>query len=281
MDDEGIAQSEAGADDSAGGTGMKRLVTLSLPSTDRLLAMIGGAAMVLSALFSWSKWEGLDTFPNLAGAGASSYGAGLMILLLGVSFLLGRPSMGVAIGRSLGAVLIALVFILRDLDGRLAAGAWLALIASAVVLVGVLLSMTDSANRGSQRVTCAGAAGLGAVLAVVGSFWLDWNVYGLSGPGDLQGGLSGQVIVGIPVLILGAAALVMLLGIAGTTASAGAKSAAALVVQVAAVCIGLLAATDVLAALVGFSAFPMGSGPLVALVGSIIMARSVGAATAD
>lgn len=255
----------------AGGTTRRPQIQFTLPPPQKLLSTLGALLMLIAPLLSWIKAEGLDAFPNLAGAGWSSGGAGVMVLLIGALLLVRRPSAGLAIGRSLGAVLVSLIFILRAGEGTLAAGAWVGLIGSLLALLGIGLSLTDAANRPALQVSRAGAAALGAVLAAIGSFWLDWEVS--FGTASIEGGLSTETIAGFPVLILAATSLLSLLALLDAGASERAKSMAAFHVQYSGACIAVVAAAAILGAVMAGGT--VSSGPVVALVGAFFVTRSV------
>ena len=257
--------------DATGGETRKSQIQFSLPPPQRLLTTLGAVLMVVAPLLSWVKADGLDAFPNLAGAGWSSGGAGLMVLVIGALLLVRRPSAGLAVGRSLGAMLVSLMFILRAEDGILAAGAWVGLIGSLLALLGIGLSLTDAANRPDLHVSRAGAAALGAVLAAIASFWLDWEVS--FGGGTIEDGLSTEIIAGFPVLILAVSSLLMLLGLFDAGTSERARSMAAFHIQYSGACIAVVAATAILGAVMTGGAVT--SGPVVALVGAFFVTRSV------
>ncbi len=258
------------------GTTRKPQIQFTLPPPQKMLSTLGALLMVIAPLMSWVKAEGLDAFPNLAGAGWSSGGAGVMVLVVGALLLVRRPSVGLAIGRSLGAVLVSLIFILRAADGTLGAGAWVGLIGSLLALLGIGLSLTDAANRPDLQVSRAGAAALGAVLAAIASFWLDWEVS--FGSEAIENGLSTEIIAGFPVLILAATTLLSLLARLDAGASERAKSMAALHVQYSGTCIAVVAAAAILGAVMAGGIVT--SGPVVALVGAFFVTRSVRAAEA-
>lgn len=270
---------DAGSEAAAGGAAKRLQFQFTLPPPQKLLITLGALLMVIAPLLSWFKAEGLDAFPNLAGAGWSSGGAGVMVLLIGALLLVRRPSAGLAIGRSLGAMLVSLIFILRAADGTVAAGAWVGLIGSILVILGIGVSLTDADNRPALQVSRAGAALLGAVLAGIGSFWLDWEISFSSE--SLEGGLNTEVIAGFPVLILAVAALLSLLTLLDAGASDRAKSMAAFHIQYAGACIAVVAAADILGSLMGGVGGMMtggglvSSGPVVALVGAFFITRSV------
>ena len=118
---------------------------------------------------------------------------------------------------------------------------------------------------------------MGAVLAAIGSFWLDWEISFSSE--SLENGLNSEVIAGFPVLILAVAALLSLLTLLDAGASERAKSMAAFQIQYAGACIAVVAAADILGSLMGGAIRTGGglvsSGPVVALVGAFFITRSV------
>ena len=162
----------------APGPAAKRLVTLAVPPIDRLLVLLGAVAMVLSGLLSWIE-VGADAFPNFAGIGAGGGGVGLVVLLVGLALLSGRPALDTANGVVLGAFLASLVAVITLVDEAsgvaMGAGAWVAMVGSLVALAGVSFATMDPSRRPSRRVTHKAPATLGAALAVVASFWLDWS----------------------------------------------------------------------------------------------------------
>lgn len=263
-------------DNDESGATKKPQIQFSLPPPQVLLATLGAALMVIAPLLSWRKAEGLDAFPNLAGAGWSSGGAGLIVLAVGALLLVRRPSVGLAIGRALGAMLVSLMYILLAAEGSLAAGAWVGFIGALLALLGIGMSLTDAANRPALRVRRAGATALGATLAAVGSFWLDWGVS--FGDATIEGGLSTEIIAGFPVLILAASALLALLSLLDAGTSERARSIAAFHIQYSGACIAVVAVAAVLGAvMVGGT---VTSGPVVALVGAFLITRSVHAVDA-
>ena len=271
----------AGAASNGGG---ERLVSFAMPPTDRLLVWLGGIAMVLAALLSWIE-VAPEAFPNFAGVGVGGGGTGLIVLLVGLSLLVRRKQTRTMVGLTLGAFLASLLAVLNlvgEDDGiGMGAGAWVAMVGAAIALAGSGISMTDPKNRPSLRITLVLAPALGAVLAGVASFALDWGV-GLSdsfvtGGFDGAGTGGGTFIVGrmgIPILVLAVLGLVSLLGTATPTASASAKRAFALMLEVAGLGIGVMAAASVAGSLLT-PFLAVGSGPIVALVGGTLMARSV------
>lgn len=245
---------------------------LEIPSTSRLLVGLGGAVMALSTLLSWLK-AGQDSFPNNAGVGLSTFGVGLVVFLVGLSLLLRSKSVAATLGMALGAFAITLIFIvLIGTDSQiLGFGAWLGLAGSAVAVLGALQLAIESKDRPDLEFHPMPAA-LGAVLAVVASFWLDW----VGGPvGDSIGGLDSDVLFGLPILILAGIALVFAVELISVPQMVmeGRRQALLMVSQSAGIAIVVIAGSNVLAMAFGNDAF--GSGPLVALVGGIMLTRSI------
>ncbi len=258
------------------------------PTIDgRLLVKAGGAIMVLSTLFSWLK-VGSDGFPNVAGVGTTTTGTGLAIFVLGLSLLLREWPIGVAVGKALGSFTITLVFLsmVGMSSGQLGAGAWLGLAGAVVALLGALhpaLDLSQPPNIGLVRPL---HAGVGGVLAVVASFWLDWVYFpGLAfnlGAGSADDGLGGVEVLsgfspdvpfGIPVLILAAIALVLIADSYWAPSNSD-RRLLLLLAQVAGIAITVIAGANVLGMMmIGF--FVFGSGPLVALGGGILVTTSV------
>lgn len=272
-----VMQSTSQSDDAAsGGSGEEvggRTLTLNFAGSDRILLGVGGAAMAVSALLSWVEISGLDSMPNVSGIGATTSGAGLIVFLLGLSLLMRTKAAVKSLGAALGGFSVALIFIVRTGtdDSGLALGAWIGLIGAAVAVLGAGLLALDSANRPAQSVSMIPAA-LGGALAVVSSFWLNWSLGG-SEPLD---GLDADIVSGQPILILGVAALALVLIM---TLVSGVGQLPAMVCQAGGMVILVLAATDVIGAVMVGGA--IASGPLVALIGGVMLSRSVTAADAD
>ena len=257
----------------------KRLVTLAVPPIDRLLVLLGAAAMVLSGLLSWIE-VGPDAFPNFAGIGAGGGGVGLVVFLIGLALLSRRPALDTANGVALGAFLAALVAVITLVDEPggvgMGAGAWVAMVGSLVALAGVAFATMDPSRRPSRCVTHKAPATLGAALAVIASFWLDWSSgfsAGMAGAFPLPGGLDGDVATGYPVLILGVLILLLLLGLLSPTASAAMQARMAMNIRMAGIAMVVLAIGDIAGSLMSSSL--TGSGPVLTLIGALMVTRSV------
>ena len=269
--------------DGAGGGSAGMLGAIEIPSTGRMLVGIGGAAMALSTLFSWVK-VGVDSFPNIAGVGVSTFGVGLAVFLVGLSLLLRSKSVAATLGMALGAFGATLVFIvLIGTDrGILGFGAWLGLVGSAVAVLGALHQAFESSGRPTLESQPISAA-LGAALAVAASFWLDWvpnsDFWINRWPGGRAEPLSGMdfdVLFGLPILILAGIALVFTVELMSVPLMVleGRRQALLMITQAAGVAIMVIAGANVLGgAIVGYDVF--GSGPLVALVGGVMVTRSI------
>lgn len=257
-----------GSEENGGG----RMLTLNIAGSDRILVGVGGAAMAVSALLSWVE-SGWDATPNISGIGASTGGAGLIVFLLGLSLLMRSKPAVKTLGAALGGFSVTLIFIVRtgtDNSG-LALGAWIGLIGAAVAVLGAALLALDSDNRPASSVNVIPAA-LGGALAVVSSFWLNWSLTGYE-PLD---GLDGDVVSGLPILILGVAALALVLIM---TLVSGIGQLPAMACQAGGIIILVLAATSVIGPVMVGGA--IASGPLVALVGGAMLVRSVSPADTD
>jgi len=278
------APSEAGS-----AAGSKRQVTLAVPPIDRLLVLLGAAAMVLAGLLSWIN-VAPDAFPNFAGIGAGGGGVGLVVFLVGLALLSGRLRIDTANGVALGAFLASLITVIvlfDELDGTvMGAGAWVAMIGSFVAFTGIAFAMMAPARRPGRQVTHNVMAALGAGLAIIASFWMDWaasaagmfasSAGGMFGEDFVVGGLDSDIATGYPVLILGVLVLLLLLGLLSPSNSAGMQAKMAMHVRVAGIAIVVLATGAVAGSLMG--AGLTGSGPILALVGGLMIARSVGSA---
>ena len=253
----------------------------------RLLVKAGGAIMAVSTLFSWLK-VGSDGFPNVAGVGSTTTGTGLAVFVLGLSLLLREWPVGVTLGKALGAFSITLVYLsmVGTSSGELGAGVWIGIAGTAAAVLGSVMVAGEAASQSALALTRPPYAGVGAVLAIIASFWLDW-VYlpGLGfnlATGQVRDGLGGvealngldpDVPFGIPVLILAALALILVAD-ARWSFLAGRKRHHLLAAQVAGIAIAVIAGANVLGMLMlGF--FVFGSGPLVALAGGTLLTTSI------
>lgn len=261
------AASDEGGDN-GGGNGM--LGPLEIPSTGRMLVGIGGAAMVLATLFSWIE-SGPDSFPNVSGIGPSTIGVGLTVFLVGLALLVRAKSAAATLGMSLGAFAINLIFILIvGTDAPLLGfGAWLGLAGCSVAVLGGLVSVYEQEEAPTLDIHPAAGA-LGAVLAVVASFWLDWMR-----SDDPLSGVDTDLKFGIPVLILGAIALVLLVELLTVPRMVmeGRRQVLLMICQTAGIAIVVIAGSNVLGTVLGYDFF--GSAPIVALVGGIMLTRSI------
>ena len=250
------------------GGGTRMLGAFEIPWKGRMLVRFGGAGMALSTLLSWLE-TGQDSFPNVSGIGVSTFGVGLMVFLVGLSLLLRCKSVAATLGMTLGAFAITLIYIvLISVDTSLLGfGAWLGLAGSAVAVLGALQMVFESEERPTMEIQPMPTA-LGAILAVVASFWLDW----VDGP---LNGLSSDVLFGMPVLIVAGIALVLIVKLMAVPHKAieVQRQLLLLISQSAGYVILVIAGSNVLGLVLGNSAF--GSGPLVALVGGVIMTRSI------
>ena len=263
---------EDGGDD-GGRSGM--LGPIEIPSSGRMLVGLGGAAMVLSTLFSWIE-SGPDSFPNATGVGASTLGVGLTVFLVGLSLLLRAMSVAATLGMALGAFAITLIYIvLIGADAPLLGfGVWLGLAGCSVAVLGALQSALAQ-QEGPTLDFHPVAAALGSALAVVASFWLDWfgSQYLEYGPVN---GLDSDAKFGLPVLILGGLALVLTVELATAPRMVmGARPQALLMIcRAAGIAIVVIAGSNVLAITVFGNDF-FGSAPIVALVGGAMVTRSI------
>ena len=269
--DSAHAAADEGGDD---GDGNGMLGPIEIPSAGRMLVGIGGAAMVLATLFSWIE-SGPDSFPNVSGIGTSTFGVGLTVFLVGLALLVRAKSAAATLGMSLGAFAINLIFILivgADAPS-LGFGAWLGLAGCSVAVLGSLVSAYEQEEAPTLDVhPMAGA--LGAVLAVVASFWLDWTRSNY----DIApfSGVDTELKFGIPVLILGGIALVLLVDLLTVPRMVmeGRRQVLLMICQTAGIGIVVIAGSNVLAKMVlGHDYF--GSAPIVALVGGIMLTRSI------
>ena len=291
--DSAHAAADEGGDD---GDGNGMLGPIELPSTSRLLVGLGGAVMALSTLFSWIEL-GSDSFPNVSGIGTSTFGVGLTVFLVGLALLVRAKSAAATLGMSLGAFAINLIFILIvGADAPLLGfGAWLGLAGCSVAVLGALVFAYEQEEAPTLDVHPVAGA-LGAVLAVVASFWLDWT----RGNYDIAplSGVDTDLKFGIPVLILGGIALVLLVELLTPWRSDGSSKSSTgialvllvdlltfprmvirrqvllMICQTAGIAIVVIAGSNVLAKMM-LSPEIFGSAPIVALVGGIMLTRSI------
>ena len=262
---------DEGGDD-GGGTGM--LGPIEVPSMGRMLVGLGGAAMVLSTLFSWIE-IGPDSFPNVTGIGSSTIGVGLAAFLVGLSLLVRAKSVAATLGMSLGAFAITLIFILIvGTDAPLLGlGAWIGLAGCSVAVLGSLISAYEQEDAPTLEIHPVAGA-LGAALAVVASFWLDWT----SGEYDINpiSGVDTDLKFGIPVLILGGIALVLIVDLLTVPRMVleGRRQWLMTICRTAGIAIVVIAGSNVLAMAV-YSYEYFGSAPIVAMVGGIMLTRSI------
>ncbi len=275
-------ESEPAAEKGENGGGPGKLGSFKNLLTGGMLVRVGGAIMAIAALFSWLE-VGNDSFPNVAGVGTTTFGVGLTVFVLGLSLFLRPWSVAVTLGTTLGAIGITLVFIsiVGTSGGELAIGAWIGLAGSGIALIGALQVAAKSDKKPTLDVRLMPVA-LGAALAVVASFWLDWmlnfGLYIFSGSESSEplNGLHPDVLFGVPILILGG---IVLLACTELTAiplitSEGRRQVLLLVCQIAGIAITVIAGSNVVGMML-LGLFVFGSGPLVALVGGLLMIRSI------
>ena len=234
----------------------------------RVVVRVGAAIMVLSSLLSWLKVGG-DSLPHVAGIGGTTLGTGLAVFVLGLSLLLRDWSIGVTLGTALGSFSVTVVFlsIVGTSSGQLDAGPWFGLVGTAVAVVGAVLMAVESVDQAKLEVSSPFPAGLGAVLAIVASFLLDWMAW----PGPLNG-VDPDVSYGIPVLILASVALLLIVGGYFELLTIG--KLGSLIIQVAGISVTVIAGANVLGGMI-VGAFVFGSAPLVALAGGILLTGAV------
>ena len=275
---EGSPEAADQSGDEGGAVGM--LGPIEIPSSGRLLVVIGGAVMALSTLFSWVEL-GSDSFPNIAGVGTTTIGIGLAVFLVGLSLVLRSKSVAATMGMALGAFAITLIYIVLGDRDFLAFGIWLGLAGTAVAVLGAFLLALESSDRPDLEASLMPAA-LGAALAVVASFWLDWILSsgslfpsGLGDEGPLNG-LDADVLFGIPVLILAGIVLVLVVELISVPRMGleGRRQLLLTICRTAGIAITVIAGSNVLGMFM-LGLFAYGSGPLVALVGGVIITRSI------
>ena len=119
-------------------------------------------------------------------------------------------------------------------------------------------------------------------MAVVASFWLDWVLNSSALIADRRtgeeafNGLHSDVLFGFPILILGGIVLVLLTELTSlqTSLAKGRQQWIYLIIQMAGVAIAVTAGSNVVG-LMMLGVFAFGSGPLVALVGGVMITRSI------
>lgn len=277
----------------------RRPMLTSLRAEESLVVKIGGIIMVVAALMSWLE-PNLGARPKLAGAGPVTGGVGLIVLASGLSFLVRPSRSGFALGRALGGLVAVLIFIVRieTISGNapdVAAGAWIALTGAAIAVFGSVLFLPDSDNDPEHRIDWFPALA-GATSAVVGVLFLAWegSAHGSAldmvfRPFDISAdGLSTDLIAGYPILILGSAVLLLAILAMVRGGDAAGRQGFLIVCQVSGSVIAILAGMEVAATLMAgnisnhsSSRFLILSGPLVALAGGIVLARSVKQVSAD
>lgn len=245
----------------------------------RVVVRVGAAIMVLSSLLGWVKVGG-DSFPHVTGIGGTTFGTGLVVFVLGLSLLLRDWSIGVTLGKALGSFSVTVVFlsIVGSSSGQLGVGPWVGLVGTAVAVVGAVLVAVESVDQAKLEFSSPFPAGLGAVLAIFASFWLDWVAYGGLGfdtnvfdIGPLNG-VDPDVSYGIPVLILALVALLLIVGVYLEFLTDG--KLISLIIQVAGISVTVIAGANVLGGMIG-GWFVFGSAPLVALAGGILLTSAV------
>ena len=245
----------------------------------RVVVRVGAAIMVLSSLLGWVKVGG-DSFPHVTGIGATTFGTGLVVFVLGLSLLLRDWSIGVTLGKALGSFSVTVVFlsIVGSSSGQLGVGPWVGLVGTAVAVVGAVLVAVESVDQAKLEFSSPFPAGLGAVLAIFASFWLDWVAYGgldfatnVVDIGPLNG-VDPDVSYGIPVLILALVALLLIVGVYLEFLTDG--KLVSLIIQVAGISVTVIAGANVLGGMIG-GWFVFGSAPLVALAGGILLTSAV------
>ncbi len=288
LDEPSDASSDSSAQDAAeaGPSGDKVPSSRSAIFVEgRVVLRLGAATMVLSSLLGWLKL-GDDSFPHVTGIGGTTLGTGLALFVLGLLLLLQDWSVGVTLGKALGSFSLIVVFfwIVGTDAGQLGVGPWVGLAGTVVALLGTVLMAGKSIDKAELELSSPFQAGLGAVLAIVASFWLDWvawPVWGLFlGSGfetaDIDigpvSGVDPEVSYGIPVLILASVALLLVVG--AFFESLTRVKASLLTIQVAGISVSVIAGANVLSGVVG-GLFVFGSGPFVALAGGVLLAGAV------
>ena len=251
----------------------------------RVVVRVGAAIMVLSSLLGWVKAGG-DSFPHVTGVGGTTLGTGLAVFVLGLSLLLRDWPIGVTLGKALGSFSVTVVFLslVGPSSGQLDAGPWFGLVGTTVAVVGAVLVAVESVDQAKLELSSPFPGGLGAVLAIFASFWLDWMVWPVYGSvmglglstrvldiGPLSG-VDPDVSYGIPVLILASVALLLIVGSFLEFLTLG--KLGSLIIQVAGISVTVIAGANVLGGMI-FGLFVFGSAPLVALAGGILLTSAV------
>ncbi len=249
------------------------------------MVRVGAAIMVLSSLLGWVKTGG-DSFPHVTGIGGTTLGTGLAVFVLGLSLLLRDWSIGVTLGKALGSFSVTVVFlsIVGPSSGQLDAGPWFGLVGTAVAVVGAVLVAVESVDQAKLELSSPFPGGLGAVLAIFASFWLDWVAwpvfdayFGLGFATNMLdirplSGVDPDVSYGIPVLILASVALLLIVG--GFLDLLTLGKLGSLIIQVAGISVTVIAGANVLGGMI-VGLFVFGSAPLVALAGGILLTSAV------
>lgn len=251
----------------------------------RVVVRIGAAIMVLASLLRWLDTGG-DGFPHISGIGGTTFGVGLTVFVLGLSLLLRDWPFEVTLGKALGAISVTAVFVsmVGPNSGQLDAGPWVALVGAAVVAVGAILVAVESVKLAELELTGPLPAGLGAGLAIVAAFWLDWFFWSLWGffldsgleqsdaiVGPING-LDPTAPFGIPVLIFASVAMLLIAGVIVESPING--KLVPRIIQISGISITVIAGANVLGSIiVGW--FLFGSAPVVALAGGILVTSAV------
>lgn len=280
QEEQASSEAEEAAEGTAPAAASRLQITLALPPVEQLLILVGAGAMVISGLLSWIE-VAPDAFPNFAGIGAGGGGVGLVVALVGVALLSKRPQIDTSKGVALGAFVASLLTVIKLVDESqygMGAGPWVAMVGSLLALAGIAVGVMDPGRRPQRRVTHAAVATLGAALAVVASFWMDWpaNIFSQGAGGIFTSGLDEDVLTGYPVLILAGVVLLLLLGLLAPTSSPAPAGNTAMHIRVAGIAVATLAVADIAGGLM--TTVLIGSGPILALIGAVAITRSIGSA---
>lgn len=257
------------------------------------LVKLSGAAMALSALLSWAKF-GPDAFPNIAGVGFTTVGAGFVVFVAGLYLLLQPLNSGIALGCSFGSFTSILIYVFvvnfeldKSQSGGLETvglGAWVALASTSVACLGAIVIFTQK-RQGQRHVIDIGTAATGIILALVGSLLLAWSydVGAYLGHANVKvtSGLDSDIVTGIPVLIFGIIAfLALLLLVTGVVGRWVGERKTLEIVKMCGVAIMLLAGFHVVggimvSSLIFFTGWLLWSGPLAAFVGGVLLTNAV------